>query len=64
MENKEKMYEELLSLATKKYTPDEVELIKKSYEFASLKHQGRARLNKTEYNRIYDASFRGGPYLA
>ena len=49
MENKEKMYEELLSLATKKYTPDEVELIKKSYEFASLKHQGRVRLNKTEY---------------
>ena len=49
MENKEKMYEELLSLATKKYTPDEVELIKKSYEFASLKHQGRVRLNKTDY---------------
>ena len=46
---KEEMYEELLEKCEKIYAGDEILNIKKAYEFASEKHKGRIRLNKTDY---------------
>ena len=46
---KEEMYEELLEKCEKLYSGEEIEQIKKAYEFASEKHKGKMRLNKTDY---------------
>ena len=46
---KEKMFEELLEKCEKIYSGEEISNIKKAYEFASEKHKGKIRLNKTDY---------------
>ena len=46
---KEELFEELIEKCEKIYTGEEIEEIKKAYEFASQKHLGRVRLNKTDY---------------
>lgn len=46
---KEELFNELLEKCEKMYSTEEVETIKKAYEFASLKHFGKIRLNKTDY---------------
>ena len=46
---KEKMFEELVEKCEKIYSGEEISNIKKAYEFASEKHKGKMRLNKTDY---------------
>ena len=46
---KEKMFEELVEKCEKMYSGEEILNIKKAYEFASEKHKGKIRLNKTDY---------------
>ena len=46
---KEELFNELLEKCEKMYSTEEVETIKKAYEFASVKHFGKIRLNKTDY---------------
>ena len=47
--NKEKMWEELLEKCENLYKEEEIEKIKIAYNFASEKHFGKIRLNKTDY---------------
>ncbi len=45
----EEIFEKLLEKCEEYYTLEEIEKIKEAYEFAVLKHQGKKRLNGTDY---------------
>ncbi len=47
--NKEDMWESLLDKCEKIYSSDEIAKITEAYLFASKKHEGKIRLNKTDY---------------
>ncbi len=46
---KEKMFKDLIEKCEKIYSGEEISNIKKAYEFASEKHKGKIRLDKTDY---------------
>ena len=47
--NIDEIFNSLIPKCEEYYTPSEVELIKKCYQFGKEKHKGKKRLNKTDY---------------